>query len=195
MEGSSTSHVIYLSSLGSTETYPDNAPSAFTNEIIPLHLDPNQSYEVAMLGTFIPKYSYTASQDDPECVINILGRANNRSPVEHIHTFKPSINISSKDPEYVMTLIDEQLCTFLSGLYSPEFMKEYFAVNLGIIGYDRVKRRVYVMKKEILWCNLDLFPYCKLYLSFRPRIAAILGFEAGKSYRDIHGERISHPFI
>lgn len=63
--------IVYLSSLGSKDQYPENIPGSFTNEVIPLALTPNREYEVALHGIFIPREVYTLHQDDNEAILEV----------------------------------------------------------------------------------------------------------------------------
>ena len=64
--------VVYLSSLASKNKYPDNVPGSFTNDIVPLSLDPNREYETALHGIYIPKRTYTLHRDDSEAIVEVI---------------------------------------------------------------------------------------------------------------------------
>ena len=180
-----TDHVVYLSSLSCQDTYPENNPSAFTNNIIPIHLDPTLKYEASMHGTYIPKSTCTLSKDDPDFEIvlcfshSINSSSNHQNQLLDTVKFRPTNNTLSTDPREVVRTLNKQLQTFLIGLYPHDYISYYFDPLNGVFGYDNIQNRIYVNTKVSL-NRLKNYPI-SLTLLFKEGIAGVLGFIAGEN--------------
>ena len=71
MERKEEDVLVYLSSLGSKDQYPENVPGSFVNNITPISLTPNREYEVALHGIYIPREVYTIHQNDGEAILEV----------------------------------------------------------------------------------------------------------------------------
>lgn len=191
--------LVYLSSLGSTEVHPENVPGSFTNEIIPIALNPNRDYQVALHGIFIPREVYTLHKDDNEAVLEIYTETNLRVTSNEVraqlsnnqrknipskeegaiverrqlrYSLKPPRNITSKE----ISVIVEELNTYWFGILKAVFginnYQRYFDEKRGIVSYT--KNYVCYHKRSLDGCE-DI-NYCTISLLFKPRLASILGF-------------------
>lgn len=98
--------VYIVSSLASSNLYPNNTSSAFVNAIKPLHLDPSLEYELGLANIFYPRNIYAITSDDPECHAVITARVI-RCEFDEDYTYdfyryKPSRKILNGDIAYII---------------------------------------------------------------------------------------------
>ena len=77
-----TDYMIYLTSAGSSDNYPNNTPGSFVNRLInPINISPIQELEVSLHSLFYPTDFYLVDKDNGEFYIDItanktLGKEN-----------------------------------------------------------------------------------------------------------------------
>ena len=194
-------YIVYLSSLGCVDVYPNNAPGSFQNNIIPIILSPNREYEVALHGIFIPRQVYTLHRDDKECVVEVYVEKNPRGGNETITkelltTLSPrgAVEVyAEKNPRGANESITKELLTTLSPKRNilttntkalVQELNQDWADNFrellggkyisprGIISY--VGNHVYYIKRSM--APDPTLRYHRVSLLFKSRVAAVLGF-------------------
>ena len=65
---------LYVSSIADSRTFPENTSSNFENRIVPILLEPNRHYEIAMTNILFPRFFYCIREKDPECGIQFHAR-------------------------------------------------------------------------------------------------------------------------
>lgn len=179
---------VYLSSLGSRDLYPDNVPGCFTNEIIPISLNPNRNYELALHGLFIPREVYTLHKEDDETAVEVYtqtlihgGNDNETSATTKPHlryTLNPPRNITSKEISAIVEELNTYWLAVLKGVFGATNYNLYFNEERGVVSYT--KNYVCYHKRSVDGC--DSVNYCRISLLFKPRLAAILGFLPNHHY-------------
>lgn len=186
---SADEYIIYLSSLGSRDLYPDNVPGSFENEIIPLNLHPDRDYQVALHGIFIPREVYTLHREDKEAIVEVYTETLNDTSGKPLrYSLSPSKNITSKQISAIVADLNTYWQAILNGVFGFTNYKDYFDGERGILSWT--KNFVCYHKRSIDGCgNLN---YCKISLLFKPRLAAILGFIPNHYYDIFVTDEESH---
>ena len=176
---------IYLSSIASGNTFPDNTSSEFENRILPVHLDPNREYEVGLSNILFPKYFYCIRGGDPNCGIDFYGRIKQSDFDDYdykLYTYLPERNMisnfSEKNIVSIARGINSQMMRELQVILGASY-KDFFPYR-EIIYYDLDLERVVV--NESIASPDDDRVYTDIFITFAPHIAFILGFDPNFRY-------------
>lgn len=180
---------LYLSSIGSTDTFPKNNASSFENRILPLNLDPNREYEVGLTNILFPKYYYILKEGDVDCSIGFHSRIQQSMYDDYeynFYTYSPNRNVISnlRDGSIpsIISTVNEQLWRELKEILK-ELHSDYFPYK-QLLHYDLELGRV-IIHKMIVGGQADRL-YTDLSITFNPQIALVLGFEPHTRYSIFH---------
>ena len=99
--------VVYLTSLGSLDIYPNNTPCAFTNNLTPpIYLDSSREYEVGLVSILYPKQFYTVLKGDSHFSISFISRIGEEE-FEYIYT--PNTNILAGDMSRIVEILNNEI--------------------------------------------------------------------------------------
>ena len=156
--------VIHLASNGSARLHPDNHSSAFTNVLSePIHLDPNENYEVALVNIHMPKEYYIISKEDPDFFIEIYNEVNEFVTIQYVGVFKCDFDATNCDIPFIVRNLNDQF-------KDP-------SVDDDVFHYNYLKKRLYLTTNSLLAKN-DI-----VYMKFSPKLADVLGFVGNTRYR------------
>lgn len=173
-------HYVYLSNLGNKDIYPNNVPSQFENRLNPpLQLDPNKSYEVAMVNCLYPKTFYSIPKNDYSARIEIWANAHADPDYTYLlYTYLPKTNIEAGDTRYAIHVINNELVitlrNFMKNFFSRYFKKDEF------FQYNKNLRRTDILVHKGSCVSYEHF--CKLSVRFGSRMAQCLGFTYTEKY-------------
>ena len=176
---------LYISSIASGNTFPDNTSSEFENRILPVHLDPNREYEIGLSNILFPKYFYCIRRGDPNCSITFYGRIKQSDFNDYdynLYTYLPERNmISNFSEKNIISItrgINNQVMRELQVILGASY-KDFFPYR-RIIYYDSDLERVVV--NEFIVSPKDDLVYTDIVIKFAPHIAFILGFDPDFRY-------------
>ena len=167
--------VVHLASNGSRRLHPDNHSSAFTNILSePIHLDPNENYEVALVNIHIPKEYYIISKDDSNFFIEVYRQLNEDDLIHPAGVVNCDFDATNCDiPSIIKNLNDK---------FKTPQMEDVFH-------YNHLKKRFYVNT------NPDMKRNGAVYMKFSSKLANILGFDDFTQYRfPDAGDVLEAPF-
>ena len=168
-------YIIYLHSLACTDTYRDNTPAHFQNDILPLTLPLSREYEVALHSIYMPKRIYTLPKQDEESFIELYGERDGIR--ELITTFKISESILSEQITEILEDLNREWNVAMQELFGAD-TSFYFGSHESLFHQDKYLTRV-ALRVRYVTRGRD---YSNLSLVFRPRMAAVLGFKAWTRY-------------
>lgn len=198
--------LVYLSSLGSTDVHPENVPGSFQNKIIPIGLNPNRDYQIALHGIFIPREVYTLHKDDNEAVLEIYTETNLRdshgsgdnatraqttyspnNPRKNIPSNEVSANVERRQLRYSLkpprNITSKEISVIVDELntYWFSILKGVFGISNYQRYFDEKRGIVSYTKNYVCYHKRSLdgcngINYCTISLVFKPRLASILGF-------------------
>ena len=180
---------LYISSIANSNTFPENTSSDFENRILPITLEPNREYEVALSNILFPKFFYCIREDDPDCGIEFHARIKQSDFTDYEYNFYnylPERNIISDFKNLsiisIIATINHQLMKELRGIIKESYL-DYFPYS-EIIYYDMRLDRA-VVNKLIVESEEDTL-YTDIYIYFAPHIALVLGFDPDYRYTTFH---------
>lgn len=175
---------LYVSSIASGDTFPENTSSEFENRILPIDLDPNRQYEIGLSNILFPKFFYCIRQSDVNCSITFGYRIKESDGSTRTlqYTYLPErsliSNFNAKNISSITKYINNQLMRELQVFIGDSF-NHYFPYS-DIIYFDETFERV-VVNEHIVFPNKKNL-YTDIYVKFAPHIAYILGFEPEFNY-------------
>ena len=179
--------VIYLSSLGSLDIYPNNKPSQFTNQFsTPINLDNNEDYEIGIISMLFPKLFYVLRSSDEGTEItfkSIVTSKERRTGVVKEFVYKPAINILAGNMERIVRIINNDVIKKLDIYFADYNVEQIFnSKNNKLFRWDPNNIRINYTKRKKDSNVLSIS------LSLGPKIANILGFNENTPYY-IYGDR------
>ena len=176
--------IVYLTSLGSLDLYPNNNSCAFTNELVsPIQLDSNKEYEVGILSFLSPKRVPIINRGDPRCGVKIFVT----SPEGDVHksNFTPKRSILSLNMESILKAINDDIVSWLR-MYLGLYKIDELIPNKEVLDWDGTNviiNRTTVNPRDFE----NLSPYIKEYInniaiSFNSQIGQLLGFPPNQHY-------------
>ena len=174
--------IIYLTSLGSTDIYPENRPTAFTNELpSPLVLDPNKNYEVGLLSMLCPEKFPVIVKGNSSYSIKVT--VTSPQSKWHHYTYTPRRNIISHQMIDIVRSLNDDMMSWLK-IYLSNYPFEQILVDGYIFHWDgcNITIKCHTPKTN----NIDqkiIQNIATISISMQHSIAYILGFEHNKQYR------------
>ena len=99
--------VVYLTSLGSLDLYPNNTPCTFTNYLTPpIYLDSGREYEVGLVSILYPKHFYAVLKGDSLFSISFISRIGEE---EFEYTYTPNTNILAGDMSRIVEILNNEI--------------------------------------------------------------------------------------
>lgn len=190
---------LYISSIASGDTFPGNTSSEFENRILPIQLNPNREYEIALSNILFPKYFYSIRTGDKSCGVEFYARVMQSDFEDYeynLYTYIPERNmISNFNEKNIISLvkgINNQIMRELQVILGDSY-KNFFPFS-EIIYFDTDLDRV-VVNELIISPNKNLL-YTDIIIKFAPHIAFILGFQTDYRYTiffQTFGDEVSVP--
>jgi len=188
-----TEAYIYITSLASSDLYPNNTSSAFVNAIKPLHLDPSLEYEIGLANILYPRNIYAITPDDPTSQAVITARVIrsefNEDYTYDFYRYKPSKKILNGDINYVIETINNHIIGDIR-TELKDSIRTYFPRE-RIITWDKTLSRVALLYNEGE-CPPDQL-FCRFTIKFGTKLAEILGFLPDTEYILFSSPQIRQP--
>ena len=181
---------IYLTNTASHELYPENTPTAFTNELQPIHLSPKLEWEIGLVNAILPKNFYTLIYPSDYIEVYSSGYWEDESLAKSLGIIRPPAVFKANTTYEIYSFINNFFTLGLRGLLGVEFSSYFPNETAGnIITYDdvakrfAVNRRVREVPRNPDEGNLrelgEAVGRC-LYITFSNRLTHILGLFSEK---------------
>ena len=139
-------HIIYLTSTGSQDLFPNNNPGNFINRLsTPIILDNNTEYEVGLVSILYPDQYYAVQADNDEFNIIVYTYQNN-IPTTSLEV-KINKNILAGNMGKIVKIINENLLQYMEVHYHQLF-PYLFSKDEKIFRWNDVERRVEITSKQ-----------------------------------------------
>ena len=172
--------IIYLTSLGSLDIYPENNASSFSNNLVgPLNLDANREYEVGILSLLCPQRVPVIHKGSINDGLQITAT----TPNGHVKTrhFVPKRNILTRDMESILKALNGEIVDWLiiflnladsiTEILPKKRVLKWDGTNVlltrQVVRPHRVPERLSKWTKEVVK---------EIHISFFPGLAKIIGF-------------------
>ena len=173
--------VIYLTSNGSLDLFPNNNACTFTNNITPhISLDNNKEYEMGLVSILFPKRFYAILKDNVNYEITFICKV---GEIKDTYRYIPSNNILAGDVNLILESLNKDIYRKL----------EIYLENYDI--HDIINNQ-----KLFLWDGNNTLIQCtegdniEIEMIFSSDMAEILGFRKDTSYK-FHGVNVREKAI
>lgn len=173
--------MIYLTSLGCLDIYPENTPCRFVNRLpTPIVLSNDIEYEVGLVSVMYPLQHYIVMPNDENFMITFYTRFQSDGGIGaiHTHTYTPKIGVLAGEPMELVSSLNEDLA---------QNLKVYLGNNFGkLVRRGRLFRWDHGQKKVVLQyiagSSFKPGEVSTVHAKFTGKAARVLGFRSDTEY-------------
>ena len=135
-------HMVYLTSMGCLDAYPENRPCRFINRLgTPIVLSNDIEYEAGLVSVMYPIQYYAVIARDEQFRIVLHTRYHSSGDRETVHEYKytPNINMLAGDMQRLVTALNDDLTRELKVYLGDRFAK--FVRQGRIFMWDDTQKR------------------------------------------------------
>ena len=139
-------HIIYLTSSGSQDLYPNNNPGNFVNRLsTPVILDTNTEYEVGLVSILYPDqyYAILANNENYNIIVYTYQKNIPTTTLE----VKMNKNILAGNMGKIVKIVNDNLLQYMEAHYHQLF-PHLFSKDEKIICWNDTERRVEILSKQ-----------------------------------------------
>ena len=179
-------HILYLTSSGNLDIFPDNSPSNFINRLpTPIVLENNVEYEVGLVSILYPDqyYGILAGSDIYNMTVYTYQEHIDVSSV----TIKLHQNILAGNLEKLVKIINNNLVNHLKVYFDTKY-KHVFSRN-RIIQWNEDETRVEIVRTSKILTKALVKDINKVTLKINRGLANILGFNENVEYTIFNNDK------
>lgn len=179
--------VVYLTSLGSLDLYPNNTPCTFTNYLIPpIYLDSRREYEVGLVSILYPKHFYAITKGDSLFSISFISRIGED---EFKYTYTPNVNILAGDMSHIVEILNNEIYERLK-VHLENYNIESIVRNQALFSWNGNNVKIHCTRGEEK-------NKLQISITFSSGIGEVLGYRSDTLYtfhaKDLYSEYIVNP--
>ena len=181
----SSEHILYLTSTGNLDIFPDNNASNFVNRLsTPIVLDSNTEYEVGLVSILYPDRYYGILAGRESFTITLYTRQENIG----ITTLKVPYHrhILAGDIEKMVKISNTYLTTYLKSYYGDRY-KNIFGTK-KILEWDGDEKKVQINCSSRISPKTNIGDIKDINIQFTNDLANIFGFHGHSNY-EIYNRR------
>ena len=174
-------HIMYLSSSGSLDIYPNNKPNAFTNRLAaPISLNTNLSYEIGLASILYPDEYYAIVSGDNNFTIELKTTQNGQPTYTHAILMEKSILAGSMNK--IIKVINKNLIEGMNNYYY-DFFPHLVNEDKIILTWNKNEGRCEIIcKYEAKPDHKQIGDVVQIDMYMNSGIANILGFKSQEPY-------------
>ena len=179
-------HIIYLTSSGSRNLFPDNNPGNFTNRLpTPIILDNNVEYEVGLVSILYPDQYYAIQAESEK--FNIRVYTYQKKIGKTLLTVKIHKDILAGNMKKIVKLVNENILEYMK-IHFFDIFPHLFEKEDKIFRWNEDERRVEILSKKAD-SDLNVTDDIKsITMQLNPGLADLLGFSTHSHY-NIYSQR------
>ena len=183
-----TDHIIYLTSTGNLDIFPENTPANFINRLpTPIILENNIEYEVGLVSILYPEEYYGVLSENDFYNITVY----TYQDIVGISslTVKLHQNILAGDLAKIVKIINTNLISHLKVYYNGKFNRIFSQGRIFQMNDDEVKVEIKCINKIPPQNIRDIK---KISLKINRGLAQILGFKANVEYDIFNNKNVNN---
>ena len=174
-----TDHILYLSSTGNLDIFPDNSPANFINRLsTPIVLENNTEYEVGLVSILYPDQYYGILNNNDYYDITVYTYQGSTS----ISSLPISLhqNVLAGNLEKMVKIVNNNLISYLKPYYGDKFKHLFSRIKFLHWNGDESKTEITCVNRDH---SKDIVKDIeKITIKINRGLAQILGFKSNVEY-------------
>ena len=173
-------HIIYLTSSGSKDLFPENNPAKFINRLsTPLILDSNVDYEVGLVSILYPDqyYAILPNNDTYNITLTTIQKGIKKARFQ----VKIAKYILAGDIKKLIKVVNSNLIQYMEAYYH-DFFPHLFSKGDNILRWNSNEQKVEIISKKGDPGNRATIDFLEISIKINQGLASILGFRSDKVY-------------
>ena len=179
-------HILYLTSTGCLDTYPNNNSDKFINRLTtPIVLENNVEYEVGLISILYPDQYYGLLANDDRYAIVVHTGQDKLKIKNFTTTVKLHQNILAGDLEKMVNIVNRKLMNYLKSYYSAIVYKRIFNQS-NILKWNNEENRVEIHSVEGKNYSGDI---SSIDIKLNSGLARVFGFNSNSLYNVFNSKK------